>query len=63
MQTLARSRVLENRVPLLPCAAEEKLLVAIGKAIATLHDAGLIHGDLTTSNMLVRKDTGELVGN
>ncbi|KAE9460688.1 hypothetical protein C3L33_07475, partial [Rhododendron williamsianum] len=32
-------------------------LVAIGK----LHDGGLIHGDLTTSNMLIRDNTNQLV--
>lgn len=26
----------------------------IGEAIAKLHDGGLAHGDLTTSNMVVR---------
>lgn len=26
----------------------------VGKAVAALHDGGLIHGDLTTSNILVR---------
>ena len=28
----------------------------IGKNISKLHDAGLIHGDLTTSNMILKKD-------
>ncbi len=30
------------------------MLVAIGKEIARLHDGGLVHGDLTTSNMILR---------
>ena len=29
--------------------------------MATLHDGGLVHGDLTTSNMLVRDSDGALV--
>ena len=27
----------------------------VGRLLALLHDGGLIHGDLTTSNMLVRE--------
>ena len=37
------------------------LMGRIGEAVATLHDGGLIHGDLTTSNMLVRHADGALV--
>ena len=37
------------------------LAISIGSAIAQLHDSGLIHGDRTTSNMLVHNTTGELV--
>ncbi|XP_027164411.1 EKC/KEOPS complex subunit TP53RK [Coffea eugenioides] len=33
----------------------------IGDAIGKLHDGGLIHGDLTTSNMLVQSGTNQLV--
>ncbi|XP_010545098.1 PREDICTED: EKC/KEOPS complex subunit bud32 isoform X2 [Tarenaya hassleriana] len=33
----------------------------IGDAIAKLHDGGLVHGDLTTSNMLMEKGTNQLV--
>lgn len=39
----------------------EKIAGQIGVAIARLHDGGLIHGDLTTSNMLIRSDTKDLV--
>jgi len=44
--------------------AEERLndiATQIGESIAKLHDGGLIHGDLTTSNMLICKDTNQLV--
>ncbi|KAL3518850.1 hypothetical protein ACH5RR_021439, partial [Cinchona calisaya] len=34
---------------------------SIGDAIGKLHDGGLVHGDLTTSNMLVRSGTNQLV--
>ena len=32
----------------------EHLMSSIGRAIARLHDTGIIHGDLTTSNMMTR---------
>ncbi|KDP21421.1 hypothetical protein JCGZ_21892 [Jatropha curcas] len=43
---------------------EERLAdiaMQIGDAIGKLHDGGLIHGDLTTSNMLIRNGTNQLV--
>ncbi len=33
----------------------------IGRTLAVLHDGGLIHGDLTTSNMIVRASDKALV--
>ncbi|XP_011621659.1 EKC/KEOPS complex subunit bud32 isoform X1 [Amborella trichopoda] len=33
----------------------------IGNAIGKLHDGGLVHGDLTTSNMLLQSSTNNLV--
>lgn len=39
----------------------DDIATQIGNAIAKLHDGGLIHGDLTTSNMLIHKDTNQLV--
>nr|GMD83910.1 EKC/KEOPS complex subunit bud32-like [Ipomoea batatas] len=33
----------------------------IGNAIGKIHDGGLVHGDLTTSNMLMRSGTNQLV--
>ena len=42
-------------------AAQLELLRAIGSAIATLHDGGIVHGDLTTSNLLVRAADNALV--
>ena len=32
-------------------------MAAIGAAVAALHDAGLVHGDLTTSNLMLRDGT------
>lgn len=42
-------------------AEEEELATKIGHAIADLHNAGLVHGDLTTSNMIIRVNTNSLV--
>jgi TP53 regulating kinase-like protein len=39
----------------------EEIASKIGRTIARLHDGGLIHGDLTTSNMLLDDKTGQLV--
>ncbi|KAF8401730.1 hypothetical protein HHK36_012676 [Tetracentron sinense] len=39
----------------------DDIVVQIGDAIGKLHDGGLIHGDLTTSNMLLRSGTNQLV--
>lgn len=38
-----------------------EIATQIGYVIGKLHDGGLIHGDLTTSNMIVRKETNQLV--
>ena len=40
----------------------DDIAAQIGDAIGKLHDGGLIHGDLTTSNMLVQNGTNKLVG-
>lgn len=39
----------------------DSIAMQIGSAIGKLHDGGLIHGDLTTSNMLLQKGTNQLV--
>ena len=45
----------------LPPAETRRVLVEVGRAVARLHDGGLVHGDLTTSNMIVRESDGALV--
>lgn len=35
----------------------KEVLRNIGRAVATLHDGGVIHGDLTTSNMIITEDS------
>ncbi|EFN57443.1 hypothetical protein CHLNCDRAFT_48645 [Chlorella variabilis] len=39
----------------------DTLLLSVGRAIAKLHDGGLVHGDLTTSNMMLRQADQQLV--
>jgi len=34
----------------------EKICYEIGKAVAKIHNAGIIHGDLTTSNMILAEN-------
>jgi tRNA A-37 threonylcarbamoyl transferase component Bud32 len=33
----------------------------LGKMVAKMHDMGIIHGDLTTSNFIVNRDATDLV--
>ena len=43
---------------------EEKiaeLMKQVGNIVARLHDGGLVHGDLTTSNILVRNSDQQIV--
>ena len=39
----------------------EKVCVNIGRNIGKLHDAGIIHGDLTTSNMILKDEKVYLI--
>lgn len=41
----------------------DNIATQIGDAIGKLHDGGLIHGDFTTSNMLIHNVTNQLVSN
>ncbi len=41
---------------------EPALARRIGELVAQLHDAGIIHGDLTTSNMILREESGSVMG-
>lgn len=61
VKTLLRGDIPDGANPLAAREARDALLHSMGRAIAKLHDGGLIHGDLTTSNMLVRESDGALV--
>ncbi|XP_057950315.1 uncharacterized protein LOC131145194 isoform X2 [Malania oleifera] len=39
----------------------DDIALQIGNAVGKLHDGGLIHGDLTSSNMLIQSVTNQLV--
>jgi serine/threonine protein kinase len=39
----------------------QETLEKIGTVVAQLHDAGIIHGDLTTSNILIRSQSNQAV--
>ncbi|KAG6484237.1 hypothetical protein ZIOFF_061032 [Zingiber officinale] len=39
----------------------DDIAIQIGTAMGKMHDGGLIHGDLTTSNMIIRGETNQLV--
>lgn len=39
-----------------PLKKQKEICKSIGKSVAKLHDADIIHGDLTTSNMILKKD-------
>jgi hypothetical protein len=43
-----------SRTPPPPSAERTLVLSAMGRGIALLHNAGVLHGDLTTSNVMVR---------
>ncbi|EIW77754.1 hypothetical protein CONPUDRAFT_128725 [Coniophora puteana RWD-64-598 SS2] len=40
--------------------SRDQLMSMIGTEIAKMHQADIIHGDLTTSNMMLRRETGDL---
>lgn len=46
---------------LMDSAALADVMAQIGRAVAALHDGGLVHGDLTTSNLMVRDADQRLV--
>jgi len=45
----------------LPSESARNVMMEVGHRLALLHDGGLIHGDLTTSNMLIRDADGAVV--
>ena len=51
-------KVLSEWLDKFPEAKAMKICRQIGESVAKLHNAGIIHGDLTTSNMILREKDG-----
>lgn len=52
-----------HRRLMLPGGAElDGVLAEVGRLVAKIHDGGVVHGDLTTSNIMVRDGDRKLVG-
>ena len=51
-----KGKKLSESLDTLPIEKALNICKLIGTQIATLHDAGIIHGDLTTSNMIFAKE-------
>jgi TP53 regulating kinase and related kinases len=47
-------------LPLL-CVEKESIATSIGRTLGLMHDADIVHGDLTTSNMLLQTADRKLV--
>ncbi len=45
--------LLRDVLEIVDTAQRHHCLVSLGRIVATLHDAGIIHGDLTTSNVIL----------
>ncbi|MFA5071387.1 MAG: RIO1 family regulatory kinase/ATPase [Candidatus Pacearchaeota archaeon] len=51
-----KGKKLSENLDLFPLKKQKEILKKIGEEIAKLHDADIIHGDLTTSNMILVED-------
>lgn len=51
-----RGDKLSEKLDLYPKEKQEKIMLELGKIIGKLHEVNIIHGDLTTSNILLQKD-------
>ena len=62
MLDLRQHTVLLNTASNGRCAERQSLGNRVGQVLASMHDGSLVHGDLTTSNMLVRESNQAVVG-
>jgi Kae1-associated kinase Bud32 len=53
---LLKGKALRDKLDVLVPEALRAICNQIGEQVARLHNAGIVHGDLTTSNMLLGKD-------
>ena len=51
---------LSQKLDAYPQELQEKIMFKIGQSISKLHEEGIIHGDLTTSNMIYVKDENKV---
>jgi len=51
-----KGKKLSQHLDEFPLAKQKQILKQIGQDIAKLHNADIIHGDLTTSNMILKED-------
>ncbi|MBD3191461.1 MAG: Kae1-associated serine/threonine protein kinase [Candidatus Heimdallarchaeota archaeon] len=58
---LIPGKILKKLLPQLASASQRRLCKEIGENVGKLHKHGIIHGDLTTSNIIQPKDRGRLV--
>ncbi len=49
-----KGKLLRDIFDKLKQSERKEICISIGKQIANLHDASIIHGDLTTSNMILK---------
>lgn len=49
-------KMLSNHLDSFPFKKQEEICKEIGKGIARIHDSGIIHGDLTTSNIILKNN-------
>lgn len=53
--------IVKTILPKLSLKKQKSLGYSIGRSVGLLHNAGIIHGDLTTSNMIITNKTEQLV--
>jgi TP53 regulating kinase-like protein len=51
-----KGKKLSESLDSFPLEKQKEILEKIGESVAKLHDADIIHGDLTTSNMILTKE-------
>ncbi|MCD6340455.1 MAG: Kae1-associated kinase Bud32 [Desulfurococcales archaeon] len=54
-----KGSLLKNILNTLPDPVMHKILKLVGAMVGRLHGGGIVHGDLTTSNIIIHRDTGE----
>lgn len=61
MELIDPATVLRSYIAIGTDGGMEHVMAQLGSAIARMHDVDVVHGDLTTSNVLVRDGSAEVV--